>query len=156
MVSPELLRRYGFFAGLNGNQLKQIAMISEEVSYEKGETIFEECEQANALFILQSGNIDLFYRVVEENQPQNRKEYFVGEINPGEVFGVSALLEPYAMNATARAALKCSTVKIDADALRKLIQVDADLGFNLMMQTSKALMERLGATRVQLAAAWAK
>ena len=47
-------------------------------------------------------------------------------------------------------------MKIDAPALRKLFENDHDLAYHMMVQVNKALMERLAATRVQLAAAWAK
>jgi CRP/FNR family transcriptional regulator, cyclic AMP receptor protein len=156
MVSPELLRKYAFFAGLNDSQLKNIAMIAEEVSYVKGEQIFEECDDANALYILKNGSVDLYYRSEEEFHPKTRKEFHVGEINPGEAFAVSALLEPYSLNATARAAQDSTTIKVDAVQLRQLMINDAVLGYTLMAHTAKTLMERLGAARVQLAAAWAE
>ena len=38
------------------------------------------------------------------------KEFYAGSINPGEVFGISALIEPYTNNATAKAlkAISCN------------------------------------------------
>ncbi len=41
MISPELLRRYPFFGFLGDAQLKAIAMIAEESTYEKDQPIFE-------------------------------------------------------------------------------------------------------------------
>jgi CRP/FNR family transcriptional regulator, cyclic AMP receptor protein len=154
MISPEILRRYGFFAGLSDAHLKEIAMISEKVVYEKGATIFEECDDADMLYILQDGNIDLFYRSEEEYHPTSSKEFLIGEINPGEIFGVSAMLDPYSLSATARTAVTSTIIKIDAKPLRKMMEGEPALGFRVMLQISKALMERLAATRVQLAAAW--
>ncbi len=37
MISPELLRRYPFFGTLSEEQLRQIAMIAEEQTYEAGQ-----------------------------------------------------------------------------------------------------------------------
>ena len=59
------------------------------------------------------------------------------------------------LNATAKASQDCQAIKIDANALRILFQKDDDLGYRMMTQTAKALMERLASVRVQLAAAWA-
>jgi CRP-like cAMP-binding protein len=152
MVSPELLRRYPFFSALSDAQLRQVSMISEDVSISKGSTIFEECDVAESLYLLIKGSIDLFYRAEEEFHPKIRKEFFVGEINPGEVFGVSAVIEPYALNATAKSARDSQLIKIDAIALRELQAADQDLAYKLLIQITKTLMERLAAMRVQLAA----
>jgi CRP/FNR family cyclic AMP-dependent transcriptional regulator len=154
MVSPELLRRFRFFAGLTEDQLKEIAMIADELEFMKGDLIFSECELAEGLFILQHGSVDLFYRSEEEFHPTISKEFHIGTINPGEMFGVSALIEPNELNATARAAQDSTSIKIDAQKIQKMVDDNADLGYKLITQTSKVLMERLGATRVQLAAAW--
>ena len=36
MISPEQLRRYPYFADVNENALKEVAMISDEVAAEGG------------------------------------------------------------------------------------------------------------------------
>jgi CRP-like cAMP-binding protein len=155
MVTPELLRRYPFFARFSENQLKAIAEISEEVSKNKGELIFEECQPANSLFLLLEGGFDLSYKSEEEYYPKTRKDFDVGQINPGEVFALSSLIEPYALNATARASKPSKLIKIDAIALRKLFDSDPHMGYLAMQQLTKAIMGRLADTRVQLAAACA-
>jgi CRP-like cAMP-binding protein len=154
MISPEILRRYPFFGPLNDAQLKAIAMIAEEVTFEKGETLFNERKTAEALFLLMEGSIDLYY-TIEEEHPELRKEFPVGEINPGEPFGISALIEPYVLTSTARASAPTHVIMISASSLRALCEVDKDLAFVFMRQVAKAALERLNATRVQLAAAWA-
>lgn len=156
MVSPELLRRYVFFAGLSEEHLKEIAMIADEARYEKGAVIFEEGDEANSLFILETGNVDLFYRVEEPYHPKSLKEFHAGEINPGEAFGISSLVAPHILNATARASKDSTAIVIRAPELRQLIEADANLGCKVMTQIARTLKERLAATRVQLAAAWAK
>lgn len=153
MVSPELLRRYPYFGVLSEAHLKEIAMIAEETSFDVGTEIFEECGEANQLYLLQDGSIDLVYKLVDEYHPEFNKEFMVGEINPGEVFAISALIEPYALNATARATKACKVIAVEAAALRKLMENDPTLGHQIMQQTAKVLMERLGYMRLQLAAA---
>lgn len=153
MVSPETLRRYPFFGGLTEDQLREIASITEEVKADKGETIFEECGPADKLCLLVEGEVDLFYRAAEEAPAKPPREFLVGEINPGEVFGVSSLIEPYALNATARASKPSQMLVIDAQALRQMMEKDLALANKILSQTTKVLMERLGYLRVQLAAA---
>ena len=155
MISPELLRRYPFFGTLDDAQLKQIAMISEQVTFKKDDVILKERDLANTLFILLNGSVDLFFHSAGEIHPEHSKELFAGEINPGEIFGISALVEPYILSASVRAAKDCEVIKIDALALRSLLQQDGKLGCLLMVQIAKTLRIRLDAARVQLAAAWA-
>jgi CRP-like cAMP-binding protein len=154
MISPELLRRYPFFGNLNDTQLKAVAMVAEEVSFEKGITLFEECQEADSLYLLLEGDVDLYYRSEDKLNPQTRKDFIVGDINPGEIFAISALIEPYQYSATAKTAQKCHAIKIDAAELRKLFEQDYEMGYHMMVKITQAAMERLAYARVQLAAAW--
>ena len=155
MISPELLRRYPFFGPLNENQRKAIAMIADELQVKDEQVLFEECQPADALYLLIEGNIDLTYKSEEEFHPKKSKVFSVGEVNPQEVFAISALIEPYEYNASASATQESHVIKIDAKALRELIDQDVQLGYILIHQIAKTAMERLAYTRIQLAAAWA-
>jgi CRP-like cAMP-binding protein len=156
MISPETLRRYPFFGSLNPSQLQAVADIAEVVEFQKSDTIFEECQPANFLYILVKGGVDFYYKSEEEFHPKTSKEFPVGEVNPGEPFGLSALLEPYLLNATARASQDSQAIQFDAVALRALGEQDKVLAYNILLQAAKAMMERLASVRVQLAAAWVK
>jgi CRP-like cAMP-binding protein len=150
MVSPELIRRYPFFGGLTESQLAGIAMIAEEVSFPKGTAIGEGGRPATKLYLLTGGSVDLLYSGGGEGRIANA---LVGEVSPGEVFAISALVEPYRLTTTLKAAEDVCAVAIDAPGLRTMFEVDARLGYVLMRNLAKAVMERLDAVRVQLAAA---
>jgi CRP-like cAMP-binding protein len=156
MVSPEILRRYPFFGTLSDAQIKAIAMIAEEETKGKGTVICEEGQPAKAFYLLLSGGVSLYYKSEEEFYPRSRKDFLVGEINPGEVFAISLFVEPYKYTATVRAEQDCRVVRFDAEGLNKLIEKDPRLNCILMREIAKAAMERLAFARVQLAAAWAK
>jgi CRP/FNR family transcriptional regulator, cyclic AMP receptor protein len=156
MISPELLRRFPFFGQLTEADLKSIAMICEEQEIKAGTVILEECGVADTLYFLIDGSVDLTYKSEEEFYPKTHKEFDVGEINPGEPFGISAMIDPYRLNATAKAARDCRLIAIDAVPLRSLMEENCRLGFVLLKQISKATMERLASTRILLAAAWAE
>lgn len=154
MVSPELLRRYPFFRDLTDAQLKTIAMISEEVEVPEGTHLFSEGHSADHLYLLMNGSVDLTFTSQEEFRPETKRDFPVGEINPGEVFGISAVLAPYVYTATEQTSQPSKVIKIDAVSLRAMMAEDCEAGFTLMNQVCRALMERLTYTRVQLAAAW--
>ncbi len=156
MVSPEILRRYPFFGQLSDAQVKAIAMLAEEESFAKGAVICEEGQPAKAFYLLLDGNLSLYYKSEEEFRPATRKDFFVGEINAGEVFAISVLVEPYKYTATVKAERDCRVVRFEAAELHKLIDKDPRLYCLLMREVAKAAMERLAYARIQLAAAWAK
>ena len=150
MVSPELLRRYPFFTMLDDEQLKAIAMITEEKSYPKGTLLVKENTTATVLALLLEGDIDLIFSGGGEGAIVNA---LVGSIAPGEAYGVSSLIEPYRYTATARATVPVKVIEIDGVALRALIDKDQKLGCVVMRNVSVAVLERLKYTQVELAAA---
>jgi CRP-like cAMP-binding protein len=150
MVSPELLRRYPFFAMLNDEQLKAVAMIAEEKAYPKGVLLVKENAPANRFMLLLEGDVDLIYSGGGEGAICNA---LVGSIAPGEVLGVSSLIEPYTFISSARTNLPAKVVEIDGTALRDLMAADQKLGYALMCNTAAAVLERLKYTQVELAAA---
>jgi len=153
MISPELLRRYPIFAGLNEAQLRAIAMIADEIDCDAGTVLLEEGKEADTLFLLINGGIDISYKSEEPYHPKGSKVFHVGDVNPGELFGISSLVDPYKYNATATSSQACQIIKFDAKALRTLADLDCSLGYTLLQQIAKTINERLAFTRVQLAAA---
>ena len=153
MISPEILRRYPFWGFLDSSQLTAVAMITEEVTIDANQRILEAGAPAQALYFLVDGGTELYHVVADPVRPELCREFYVGDIDPGEVFGISALIEPYRYTGTIRTTTRCRVLKIDGDALRGLITQDLKLASGLMYQTARAAMERLNATRIQLVAA---
>lgn len=150
MVSPELLRRYPLFGQLKDEQLKAIAMIAEEKSFGDGAIVFQENTPAGKLYLITDGEVDLLYSGGGEGAIANAP---VGSIAVGEIFGVSALLEPYRYIDTAKCTKTTRTIEIDANALRALCEVDHDMSHSLLHRVLQAAVERLKYTQIELAAA---
>lgn len=150
MISLELLRRYPFFALLTEDQLKAIAMIAEEKIYPKDAILVKENTPANKLILLLEGDVDLVYSGGGEGAITNA---LVGSIAPGEMLGVSSIIDPYIYISSARATIPSKVVEINGTAVRALMQVDTSLGFVLMRNVASAVLERLKYTQVELAAA---
>jgi CRP/FNR family cyclic AMP-dependent transcriptional regulator len=155
MISPELLRHYPFFHSLDDAQLRAVATIAEEESIEAGVTLFWKGQPAEVLYFLEDGHVDLYYTIGETNPSDVRKGIPVGEINPGEPFSISALIEPHILSSTARVSRSSRIIKIEAKLLRALFEKDHKLAYLLTYQAAKAVIERLHTTHIQLAAVWA-
>jgi len=152
MVSLELLRRFSFFSFMDDKELKAVATIAQELLPKANDVLIESGKPANALFLLIEGHLPYYMVVTTEHMPDYRREYFVGYINPNEIFGISALIEPYQYTATLRAESPSHVIKIEAPALRALCEVDPHLSIGLLKAVAKTAMERLQMTRVQLVA----
>ena len=103
MITPELLYQYQFFRFLNKSQLKSVARIAKEENFDGGQTIFHEGKRAEWLYILAKGSVDLFFIVEVPSRPELNKELLFGTISPGEIFGISALIEPHMLTSSAHA-----------------------------------------------------
>ncbi len=154
MISPELVRRYRFFWCIDDGQQKAIAMISDVTTYPKGSIIYKEGDEANVLYFLMSGSVALSIALDSEEEKTGRTA-FVGEINPDEAFGVSALLHGQRYKSTAQATTDCQVLTIDAEELRELCAMDCKMGYCMLQQVLRATIDRLYLTLVQLAAAHA-
>lgn len=152
MIPLELLHRFPFFSFMNDKELKALATIASEIQLEPGDVLCETNTPANALYFLTKGSLPYYIVVTTEHVPDYRQEYFVGYINPEEIFGISALIEPFYYTATLRAEKPCRVIKFDAAALRALCEVDPQLSVGWMKAIAKAAMERLQMTRIQLVA----
>lgn len=153
MISPELLKKFAFFGLLNEAHLREIAMISEEVSFGSGVNILEADAPVDALYLLTSGHLDLYSVSQDKHDAKLRKEFLVGEVSPGEPFGISALTDPYISIALVRADTACTAIKVEAVSLRDLCEKDHDMGHALTRQIARFALERLAYTQAQLAAA---
>jgi CRP/FNR family transcriptional regulator len=152
MISPEILRRNPFFANLADADLKAIAMISEEVPFAQGETIYATGQPNHALYFLTDGAAESFLVITDPNNDKYRKEYYLDDLDLGEVFGISAMVEPAVHTTTARASKAGKLVRIDGVALMKLFEKNYELGCTMMREMIAQLLYRLQQDRVQLAA----
>ena len=145
MISPEVLRRYRYFAGVDEESLKAVAMIAEEKSVPAGTQMFSEGVPADTMNIIVRGEVSIQY-VLGSGERRT-----VDTLIEGDILGWSALVEPYKYTAVGTAAKDTLLVTIEAKGLRELCNKSPLLGYKLTTQISKLLAHRLESARVQLA-----
>ncbi|MFV1967576.1 MAG: cyclic nucleotide-binding domain-containing protein, partial [Pirellulaceae bacterium] len=89
MISLEQLRRYPYFADVREESLRQVAMISEEMSIPSGGVLFEEGDVADNLYIITDGEVDIEYTL------GSGEKRTVDTVVGGELMMWSALVAPY-------------------------------------------------------------
>lgn len=155
MISIELLRRYPFFGKLGYEQLKSLAMIAEEIKLEDGQVVIEEGKPADALYFLVEGSVSLYHPVGSTQTKSGKAEVPVCDINPGEVFSISTLIEPQVLTSTGRSNGVSQVIRLCVDDLKTAFAQDPKLECLMIRCVAEAAMGRLNSTRVQLAAAYA-
>ena len=108
MISPERLRAYPYFAGANEESLRELAMASEELTFQEGQVLFREDQTAEHLYILIRGEVDIQY---ELNTGEHRT---VDTVVAGDVLVWSALVRPYRTTALAIARRMSEVIAIDS------------------------------------------
>jgi CRP/FNR family cyclic AMP-dependent transcriptional regulator len=145
MISPEVLRRYPYFATINEETLKAVAMMAEERVVAPGTEMFREGDPAGTLNLITKGEVDIQYIL------GNGEHRTVDTLVDGDLLGWSALVEPHKYTANAIARKETHFVAIDGEKLRTLCTTDPQLGYRLLTQIAKLLAHRLDGARVQLA-----
>jgi CRP-like cAMP-binding protein len=177
MAMADMLRRYPFFEGLTEEQLGAVSEAAAEVRVPAGAALFFEGQPADTLWLVVEGGARLrhsveaagaahartteaVYHLIEEGAPipllEGQSgvytELDVGEAAPGEIVGISALIAPYRLTATARASVDSRMVRVDAERLRTLCAADSALACALLQATAQVALKRLHFTRQQLLA----
>jgi CRP-like cAMP-binding protein len=159
MISPELIRRYPFFSGLNFDQITTLAKVAEEVSVETGHYFFHEGDRLRKLFLVMEGKVDVTVSITDRNHVQDVAEQIVGNfitehvavstIGPGQLFAWSALLPPYVSTAGARALAPSRVLAFDSEDLYKIFQEDCAFGYLMLQKVAGVIRQRLRDMRIQ-------
>lgn len=146
----EILERHPFFQRLEPDQLQEIALHCEQVSYSAGEYIFKEGEPANLFYLVLHGQIAL-----EIHDPV-RDPLIFQTLCDEDLMGWSWLFPPYRWHFDARAVKPVRLLAIDGSWLREKMEADPKLGYLFMTRVSQIVLERLQATRLQLSNFYSK
>ena len=146
MVNQEIIARFANFADFTDEEIKAMAMLATEEYYEPGHFIFYEGGEANKMYLLLQGQVEMMMNTDD----MGAQRAVVMTVQPNEIFGWSALVEPYQLTASARCATRVHVIAITASGLRALMVVSCALGFRLMQRACQASSARLSATRLQL------
>ena len=143
MVSPELLRRYPFFAGLDEPFLKELAMCSDEIVLADGVWLFHEGDEADALYLILRGMVDLKARLPHHEYAD------VEQVIEGEIVGWSAVCEPtfYKLSAATPAGVRL--LRVDGRRLRELLADRPEMGYLLMRHLTNIIGKRLNSLRTR-------
>jgi CRP-like cAMP-binding protein len=129
------MREADLFQGAGHHTIEEIAMESTEQTFRSGDVIFREGDQADALYVLAEGNVEIS---VGERGAIN---FIVGR--PGEVFGWAALVEPYVRTGTAACTTDTKLLRVPSEVMERVMKKYPEDGLRIMRHLTGVLVQRL-------------
>lgn len=145
MISPETLRRYPFFASLETDVIKEFAMAGEIVEFVRDAWVFHCGEKAEAFYLILEGSIEIRTALGSEGT----RQIGVSTLKRGEMFGWSALVDPYVYQMGAATLSKCKLARFNGVALCELMTHRPDVGYILITRVTNIIGNRLMDLRVR-------
>ena len=130
-----MIREIDIFRGIEHEVMEEIAKACKEVNYPKGTIIFKRGENAEYLYLLIDGSINLLI----ENGGSIR--YTFSE--QGFIFGWSAILDNARYTASAECGTDVKAYKIDGDILHRIFSQFPKAGCEILKRLAAKIAERL-------------
>ncbi|HYW03973.1 MAG TPA: cyclic nucleotide-binding domain-containing protein [Gammaproteobacteria bacterium] len=140
-VTDEL--RSGPFAGMSEAQLHRLGACASLVRYAAGEAVIAEGAAADRFFLILEGEVAL-----SAHQPHLGR-VALESIGAGDLLGWSWLAAPRVWQLDAHAAGPVTTVAFDAACVRRAMEHDHELGYQLLQRFVGVIAHRLQASRLQ-------
>jgi CRP-like cAMP-binding protein len=129
------IKESDLFKGVSQRFITKIAKNSEEATFRRNSIIFRAGEPAGRFYVLVEGEVEI--SLGKREGPRllvNR---------PGEVFGWSALVEPYVFTATARARRDTKVLAISRDLVEGAINEHPAEGIAVLKNLTGIIAQRL-------------
>ena len=137
----DLLSRSELFSAFDRGVLERLILDSRRVECDRNEVLFEEGDNADEMFVVQSG------RVAVGRRSLDGRESIVALMEPGYLFGEMCLFDNLPRSASARALEHSKLLAFPYSAVRKSLDEQPVLLWNVV----RLLAERLRATDSALA-----
>jgi CRP/FNR family transcriptional regulator, cyclic AMP receptor protein len=130
-----IVKEIDLFKGIDPEVMEEIANICSEEEYTKDTVLFEKGEEAESLYILEQGALNLVIK--------NGGSLIYSLTEPGEVFGWSSLVESGLYTASGVCATDLKAVKIEREKLDKIFDRHPEVGFKVLKRLAGVISQRL-------------
>ncbi len=168
MLDKNLLSKFRFFSDIADDRLSAIAQQGELLDFKAGDIVFQIGESSGYLYGVVKGEVELSLvyedkilktdiKYEEENQSRFEvleKSIKVAVVDPGKIFGWSALVSNRERTLTAKCLDASQVIALPGDALKTLFEKDPALGYILMTRLSDIISGRLQDRTDKLIEAW--
>jgi CRP/FNR family transcriptional activator FtrB len=142
MVSTEWLKKTELFGILTESQADILLSHSSVESFPEGKTIFRQGDEANYLYILIEGMLDLSVKTGK------KLDFLTSTVEKeGAAFGIPSLIEPFRYNVTATCLKPSKVLVINAGRLKMDMENDPKMGMEIMKKLVSIYFNRLNEIR---------
>ena len=127
---PSFLANINMFELLNEGDRVALAAVIDELTVPEGHTLFQAGDPGDSLFIVRSGEIELF---IKDTAGQ---KIVLHTAEPGDMFGELAMLDSGSRTATALALTECEVLVLDRDDLILLFQRKPEAALHMLAALS--------------------
>jgi len=139
-----------FFNGISKEFIPDLAIHASVVTFEAGDLLFKEGDEADKLYLIINGNVAIRSAV------SNNDAITIQTVENGEILGWSWITAPYKYKFSARALSQTEAIVLNGEGVRAECRMDPQLGYEVMTFMVRAVSARLEQTRVQLLNHYAK
>ena len=132
----ETLQQMPIFGGIRADVLDGLLQASQVVSVSPGQFFFHEADQAESMFVLEAGEVEVLKR-------WNDRMYLLGRLRRGDCFGEMALMDMSPRSASVRALQACVAIELSTAALHGLYETDVEQFALIQMNLGREVSRRL-------------
>ncbi len=140
-----IVKEIDLFKGIDFNVMNKIADICTEESYAKDTVLFKKDDEAECLYILEEGTVNLVI--------QNGGTLTFNLTEPGEIFGWSSMVESAVYTASCICGTDIKTVKIERKKLDKIFNLHPDVGLKILKRLGGVFSKRISSVYQDLLSA---
>jgi CRP-like cAMP-binding protein len=134
----EELQRLHVAEDLGKTRLARVAEVATLEEHGPGTLLFREGDPADDPRIIISGLVSLLINVPHQG------EMVVNTVSDGELLGFSALLPHHRWRSSARASQATRCLRFNGKALRELMELDHELGYQMLRVAFRVATDRMG------------
>src|SRR3989441_1232451 len=129
------LARVPLFKRLDAAELEHLAEEIDQVNYKAGETIFNEHDRGDALYILEDGAVRIWV------YDQDVKEVTLAELKPGDFFGELAVLDRGERSSSATAVTDIHLHRLSSDDFQKFLTDHPDAAIDVICEIAARMRQ---------------
>src|SRR5438309_10892048 len=129
------LARVPLFKRLEPHELEHLAEEVDQVNYKAGQTIFNEHDRGDALYILEEGNVRIW--VYDEDV----KEVTLAELKPGDFFGELAVLDRGERSSSATAVTDIHLHRLSSDDFQQFLTDHPDAAIDVICEIAQRMRQ---------------
>src|SRR3954462_8311186 len=129
------LSRVPLFKRLEPQELEKLAEEIDQVNFKAGETIFNEHDRGDALYILEEGTVRIW--IYDEDV----KEVTLAELKPGDFFGELAVLDRGERSSSATAITDIHLHRLSSDDFQKFLIDHPDASIDVICEIAARMRQ---------------